>query len=369
MEEKLDYYAKKLRKLTLRHELLLAVIVAVCFIVVGTSFGWYNNKVVPVNSATTAHYTADPANPLSFIANWDGPDYLNIAKYGYNSASANFFPLYPLLIHIVTYLSGSLLDLLDSAILISWLAMIGAIYFYIRLSKQLLKLANNEEALRALLFFVLFPTAVFLMATYTEALFSLLALAAIYYALNKRYIISGIFLAFATATHITGLFVLALVLMMAIEQRAKLKDIIVTAIIGSLGVDAFMYYLYHKFRAPLSFITAQKSHGWIDTGYSSIITTVNAINVAFIILIIFTAIYWWHKRRSFAIYSLLFLLIPILGKQFGGFNRYVLVDFPMQLMFYAYLKNKKMAYIIVIAVMGAVWMYTTLQYMGGYTGS
>jgi hypothetical protein len=96
--------------------------------------------------------------------------------------------------------------------------------------------------------------------------------------------------------------------------------------------------------------------------------TVDFFNVVFICLLIIAIVYWWHRRRSFAVYSFLFLLIPIIGNQFGGFNRYMLVAFPVQFMAYDYLKKKNLTYSLTLAFMGIIWAYFALQYAGGYIG-
>jgi len=41
-------------------ELAVAIAVAIVVIIVGVGLGWENNKVVPVNSATIAHYNLEP---------------------------------------------------------------------------------------------------------------------------------------------------------------------------------------------------------------------------------------------------------------------------------------------------------------------
>jgi hypothetical protein len=321
---------------------------------------------VPVNPVSSARYLAEPHKPLSFTANWDGPDYLRIANSGYTTTGdTNFFPLYPLLIHVVNYIIGSPLI---SGLLLSWASFVGAIYYYLRISKILFSTNDNLESLRSAAFFMLFPTAVFMLAVYSEALFAFLALGAIYYALKKNYLLSGIFLMFSTATHITGLFVMVLVAGILLEEKVKLSKIVLNMAISSLGLITYMYYLHEKFHQPLAFLTSQKSHGWLKGGATNFITSAEFLNVIFIILLLVSAVYWWRKRLSFAIYSLLFILIPLLGRQFGGFNRYVLMAFPVPWMLYEYFKNKKSAYAYALAMTTVVWTYFLLQYMGGYVG-
>lgn len=143
-------------------------------------------------------------------------------------------------------------------------------------------------------------------------------------------------------------------------------------LVGSLGLIAYMAYLFNKFNHPLAFITAQESHGWVQIhqGYiHNLESTFSILNIFFVALLVLSVIYWWSRRKSFAIYSLAFLLIPIAGGQFGGFNRYTLMAFPIQFMLYEKLRNKPLAYALVLSVFSVLWTYTLLQYAGGYTGS
>lgn len=352
----------------LRRDFLLALLVSALVILACTSLGYYNNKVVPLNPASTAHYVEEPHNKLSFLSNWDGPDYINISQNGYSDMSeANFFPLYPLSIHIVNLVINSALD---SALIVSWTSLVGAVYFYLKVVKKLFKIKSNHEALKAVLLFVLFPTGVFLIATYTTSLFSFLALGAIYYALEKKYLPSVLFAILANATHLTGLIVLLALILL--EQKEKVSRVITYFIVGSLGMIGYMAYLYNRYNNAFAFITAQKSHGWLQVhkGYiHTIESTFDKIDILFIVLLILSVIYWWKRRKSFSIYSLTFLLIPVVGGQFGGFDRYALMAFPIQLMVYEKLRDKHLAYSVVLALFAILWAYTVMQYSGGYTGS
>ena len=327
--------------------------------------GWYNNRVVPINSDPKAHYTLEPHNHLSFLSNWDGPNYIRIANNGYDKSSTNFFPLYPAAIHIVSKVTRSSLD---AAILIAWLSFLGAVYLFLQILKHLFKIKDNAEAFKGLMLFALFPTAMFFLATYTESLFAFLALGAIYSTLKKNYLAAAIFLLFCSATHITGIPVILLIGMMMWEQKEDVWKILVTMAVGSLGLLTYIVYLWHKFHAPLAFLSSQKSHGWLASSYSTLFSQFDLFNAIFIVLILVAIYYWWNRRRSFSIYSFSFLLIPLLGKQFGGFNRYVLMVFPVQFMLFAYLRNKTIAYQLCLSFFAISWAYFILQYAGGYVG-
>lgn len=289
-----------------------------------------------------------------------------IAKSGYNAVvQTNFFPLYPLAIHVVNFFVSSELD---SALIISWLCLFGAIYFYLKIAKSLFKITDNLEALRSLIFFVFFPTAVFLLATYTESMFAFLSLGAIYFALKNRYLAAGLFALFCSATHINGIFVVLLIGLILFEQKQSIQRVITSMLIGSIGLLSYMYYLAVHFSKPFAFISSQKSHGWFKGSYLDIFNSVDLFNIIFMLLLVVSVIYWWKRRKSFAIYSFLFICIPILGKQFGGFNRYVLMAFPLQFMLYEYLRNKKVAYSLATILLGITWAYFLFQYAGGYVG-
>ena len=242
----------------LNNDLLLAIVVAIILLLIGVVLGYENVQKIPITHATTELYQLEPKNKLSFMSNWDGPIYINIAKNGYSKVSlANFFPLYPLLINIVNKLISSSLY---SALLVAWVSLIGAIYFYLKVVKQFLKIKLNSEAVRALLLFILFPSAVFMLASFTESLFAFLSLAAIYYAMKNRYLVAAIFGMFATATRPTGVFLILLVALILFENRTKLLKIYTGIIIGMLGILSYMIFLYIKYGNPMEFVVTQKGH-------------------------------------------------------------------------------------------------------------
>lgn len=350
----------------LTKDILLSILVAVAIITFGFFWGWENNKIIPVSTNGSAHYTQEPSNPLSYMANWDGPDYIQIATRGYTHVNqANFFPLYPLAIRGVNYFISSPLY---SALLISWVSLVGAVFFYLKIIKRIFSTKDNLESLKAVLLFILFPTGVFLLAPYTESLLAFLSLGAIYYALEKKYILSGLLAMLATATHIDGVFIVLLISLILIEQKEKIIKVAATSIIGMLGLIAYSLFLLKYFNQPLAFISAQKSHGWLEHGYSNFLPSIDLFNVIFMVLLFVSVIYWWKRRKSFSVYSLLFLCIPIIGGQFGGFNRYVLMAFPIQFMIFEQSRNRKLLYPTVVTIFSVCWTYFLFQYAGGYIG-
>lgn len=351
----------------LNNDLLLSLTLALILIIVGVTLGYENTHKMPITRHKSFLYTLEPHNKLSFMSNWDGPIYIHIAKFGYNKVNfTNFFPLYPIVVSIFNKVISSSLY---SALLAAWLSLIGAIFYYIKIIKYFFKVENNTEVMRAALLFIIFPSAVFFLATFTESLFALVSLAGIYYAFQNRYILAGLFGLLATATRPNGVFVVLLIGMILLENRRSFLKVFISMAIGSLGSLSYMTYLYFRYGNPFEFIvTQEKVHGWFQHTLVSQAHNFSPLNIIFFIPVLLSVFYWWKTRKSFSIYSILFLSIPVLGGQFGGFVRYTLMAFPVFLMFYDYLKDKVLLYTLTIMLMSIGWTYLLLQYAGGYIG-
>ncbi len=358
------YYGRG-KELVLKYDILMALICTAAVVLLGIFLGLHNDAMISARLGAYVHYSL--SRPLSIFSHWDGNDYLSIAKHGYRSLlNAGFFPLYPLIIRGFYYIAGSYLV---SALTISWLSLIGAIYFYIKIVRHLGLVGRKTNIPLMIAPFVFFPTAVFMMVTYTEGLFALFALASIYFALKRRYMLVGLFTLCAFLTHITGAFLVILDGLILLEESVPLKKVALSTAMGSSGLLIFMGYSYVRFHNALEFLKSQTHiHGWLKANYLSLLSNTSYLNAFFAILLIITATYFWDKRRSFSIYSLLFLLIPIVGAQWGGFNRYVIMAFPIPIMIYQVFKDKQ-AYVFIVMLTTIFWTYTLLQYAAGFISS
>ena len=343
---------------------LIAVLLTLFIVLSGSILSVENNKHSKLNTITVSRYTSESTKKLSYLANWDGVDYINISKNGYSSFRlTNFFPLYPTIINLVNRLIRSPLI---SGIIVSWSFMVGAIFYYLKTIKLFFKVDDNFEALKAVLLFLLFPSAIYLTAVYTESLFAFLSLGAIYYALKKRYLVSGILTLFAGLTHINGIFLAVFIALILFEEKQKLKHVFYYFLIGCSGLISYMAYLWVKFHNPFEFIVAQHDHGWLRHSFISHLGSFSVNDYILALAIILSVIYWWKRRKSFAIYSFFYLLVPIIGGQFGGFPRYSLMAFPLQFMLYDYFKNKKIGYQILLVGLTIAWAYFMLEFASGY---
>lgn len=111
---------------------------------------------------------------------WDGPLFARVAEFGYTDPNTDphataFFPLLPLLLKSLHAIGFSYVV---AGMLISSIASIVAGAFLYQLAEDEM---GEGSGRRALLYMLLFPTAVFLVAPYSEALFLAGAIAAFYY--------------------------------------------------------------------------------------------------------------------------------------------------------------------------------------------
>jgi hypothetical protein len=135
------------------------------------------------------------------FARWDSVWYLTIAKSGYDHETARtaFFPLYPLSVHGVGFVTGS--DLL-AGVLVSLVSFGVALVLLYRL----VALELDAELARLVVLLVAFcPMAYFFSAVYSESLFLALSIGCIWQARNGRWAWAGILGGLGAAERATGI--------------------------------------------------------------------------------------------------------------------------------------------------------------------
>jgi hypothetical protein len=123
---------------------------------------------------------------LDLPARWDTGWYLNIANGGYHydpnaraSTQQNiaFFPAYPMLVRTLAAVTGR--QPLWAGVAISLVAFYLALVYFLRLARS--ELGDDERAVTAVMLLAAYPFAVFFSAAYTESLFLLTLVAAVYH--------------------------------------------------------------------------------------------------------------------------------------------------------------------------------------------
>ena len=141
---------------------------------------------------------------------WDTIWYSKIALEGYAADERLVFaPLYPLLMRLVSPLTGN--NVIAAGLFISSLAVLTSFILLYRLGREMF---DEGSPRRALMFLAAFPTAFYLFAAYTDALYLALALGSYLCAHGKRWEWAGVLGGLAALTRPQGGFFLA---MLAVE--------------------------------------------------------------------------------------------------------------------------------------------------------
>jgi hypothetical protein len=177
----------------------------------------------------------------------------------FSRPSSAFFPLYPLLIHVGAMLLGSELG---AGLLISIGSFAAASYLLYLLARLDL---SDEAARTTVLLMAFFPTAVFLSAVYTESLFLMLSIGAIYAARRDRWMVASILGCLAAASRSNGVLIVVPLLVLYLygprgepdgsTSRTSWRWPSWSALwpaLVPLGLIAYLVYLWATHDAPLA---------------------------------------------------------------------------------------------------------------------
>lgn len=335
-------------------------------------------------------------------ANFDGVHYLTIVKKGYVGTGLiqAFFPLFPSIIRQIN-------KIISNPILAGLIfnAVIG--FFLLKSWKQIINreidVSQNKWGIHILF---LFPTALFLNAFYSEALFLWLVFSSFISARKANWVRSALFAAAASTTRVVGVFLIPALLVelwtqKVAEKKSKneaeccgftdfikiyFKEIMII-FSGSLGLLIYMFYLKTNFNDPLYFFHVQSSFGGgrqeslvlypqVVWRYLKILWTTRPFNLkyfAYVQEFIFgtlglIAIVWsWFKvRKSYVVFSALVFLLPTLTGTFSSMPRYFLASFSVLLLMINILKDNKPARYIWLSISTLLLIFNTILFIQGY---
>ena len=151
-------------------------------------------------------------------ANWDGQWFLRIAHDGYHRAySEAFFPLYPLALRAVRAVTG--VPWIIAGTIAAWAATAVALWLLYRMVAARF---DPRIAAWTIAFLCFFPTSFYLTAVYSESLFLLLSVAAIYFGERRHWALAGLAGMLCVLTRNTGLLlVLPLAALMVEQDHAR----------------------------------------------------------------------------------------------------------------------------------------------------
>ncbi|MBI2086314.1 hypothetical protein HYT74_03165 [Candidatus Daviesbacteria bacterium] len=281
------------------------------------------------------------------LANWDGGHFLGIARTGYSqNFQYAFFPLYPLTIKALTYITG---NFVLSAILISIVSSFLGLNILYKLVVLDFDKKLAEKVIITLLFF---PTSFFLLTAYSEGLFFLLSISAFYFLRQNKLFWAIVAAALASATRLVGLAVVAGLFIEIWSSRGiNCKNWYL--IFAPLGFVIYCVFLYLQTGDPFYFLTAENH--WQRTLSTPVVGfwealkniaggNLTQINIFFdLISAIFGVGFAIRAFRflpsSFAIYSLLSVGIPLFTPTLSSMPRFLLPIFPIFILM-ALIKNQ-----------------------------
>ena len=272
-----------------------------------------------------------------FDANW----YLKIATQGYDGSDGStvYFPVYPMLIRLLSYLVHPML----AALLISNLALIGMLVLLYRLVSNR---TDDSTAHRTLIYFLVFPTSFFLTATYTESLFLFFTLGSLTFASQRKWswsILCGTLAALMRLQGVLLVFPLAYILwretgvisLKKLTLRALPLVVIPFATLTFLGfsnlslINTYQATLHATFVFPWENIWATISI--LLHGNGGIVDALNLIATLGLIGMMLPV--WKKLPFEYTLYSLLMLIAPMLRmtttQPLVSMTRYALAVFPV----------------------------------------
>jgi len=323
-------------------------------------------------------------------ANFDGMHYLSIAQNGYFQFEQAFFPLFPVLIKIVSVITSG--DYTWAGMVIVYASFFLWLFFFYKL----LEMDYKTSVIRwTLIFTLFFPTAFFFVSLYTEPFFLLLVILTFYLIRKKQWIAAGIMVGLASATKLVGIFLLPalliefyLVYKREVFSKNHLLKMCLMTIVSTSGLILYMLYLWKTYADPLFFIHAQPAFGANRSGgdiillpqvlyrYIKIFFTVPFTNydawialleVSMLLFAFGLLIFGFLKRKirlSYFFFSILAIVGPTLTGSLSSIPRYLLVAFPLFIVL-GTIKNTQIKTVIVF-ISACFFILLCMYFLRGY---
>jgi hypothetical protein len=291
------------------------------------------------------------------FARYDSGWYYGIARDGYRFAEGGrsnlaFFPLYPLLMRAVARLFGNrAYHFYIAGIVISWAAFVVAMVLLYRVARLDL---SRRAANRAVLYASIFPFAFFYGVVYSESLFLMLMLAAVYGFRTRRWLIGGVGGALASATRVNGVMMLPALAWIGWEQTRgdRRQRWYATAAVGlaAAGLAVYSVYVYSLTGSFIEWYHSITRWQYVPGthGGGVFIGFLRALIVrpyayltqepaapydllnggAGLMFLLAIPLVWRRLGGAYGLLMLMNLALPVSAGQFEGLGRYCAVLFP-----------------------------------------
>jgi hypothetical protein len=318
--------------------------------------------------------------PIGWLAVWQRFDttwFQKIAERGYapDDNSTAYFPLYPLLIRLVALLVG---NTLPASLIVATLALFGALFLFHRISVEY---SDAGSANRSFIYLLVFPVAFFLLAGYTESTYLAFVLAAFLFARKKRWLLASAFGWLAALTRGTGmlLFIPLFYMWWSQGKKRRWQDAVAVLLIPSgaaaylllTGLGTFRSYQTH-WQLNLAFPWEHFTElGRLIANH--LVTPTDILNLGITLSFgCFCVVAWFKLPRELGLYAVLMFLLPLFGlhtgQPFASMARYVLVIFPVFILWGKWGRNAWVNRLILYSSFAGALFFSAQFWMWGWVG-
>lgn len=336
--------------------------------------------------------TSHPPHIVTW-ANFDGYNYLLIAREGYGPERVPFFPLYPIVTHVTHELLGQRLSYVVTGQFISFLSFIGALTMLFCLLK-----ADKMRALTVLIVMsiLLFPTSYSYTAVYNDSLFFFLTMSTLYFGRKQKWPLASLCAALATLARLNGLALFPYLIfeyvttssrttsatwhadtikaaITRLSTHAKMALPLLWTLLIPLAFIGYLWYIHATFGDWHILFTSMKPWGQdkiispIQTlfRYAKILMTVRPDSTTYLVAALEVGSFLWYSlmlwrswgaiRLSYWVFFFCSILIPALTGTFQGMPRYGLHLYPLFLITAIWLSGQprfvRMLYFLLSAIL------------------
>ncbi|MCS7093516.1 MAG: hypothetical protein NZL96_03810 [Patescibacteria group bacterium] len=202
------------------------------------------------------------ADFLKKLAYFDGVHYLIISEKGYYEYQQAFFPLFPILIRLLTYLTK---NSLIAGIIISNLFFLLSWFFFLGYLNNIFR-NQRKNLFEIMITFLVFPTSFFFGTVYTEGVFFFLLAGSLYFLRKQNYWLVGLFSFLASLNRLIGLFLVIFWIIHFLERKKEFPNkgfslIYFLTLSPVFGLLSYSFYLCQTTGNPLMFFSAQSAFG------------------------------------------------------------------------------------------------------------
>lgn len=275
--------------------------------------------------------------------------YATIAADGYERRAFDerrqsnwaFFPLYPLLWRYASALTG---ELPFTGMALSNLFLLAALVLLHRLVRQFGYAA--EVADRSVFYVAAFPSSYFFSLPWTESLFLCLSVGSIYAAKRDRWWAAGAVGALATATRVSGLYLIPVLLILYVQRHGpRMRASALSLLLVPAGVAAFALYLYVITGNPLAFkdilVTWGRRSGFFLNPLAEYLSSAHEVGMPWNLrglnfavgVLALACVCELLRRREWALgfYALASVFTPLSTSTLTSLSRYMAVVFPVHM--------------------------------------